>query len=469
MTTVEDISGGSADAIRVHKAPVLDQQIEVNAIRLRTLIRLRWFAMLGQAAAVAVAVLVFDLILPLELVLVTIGASLTTTLLGMFVYSADRRLSEEEAMFGLGFDICQLALLLGLTGGLNNPFALLLLAPVTISASVLTLRSTILICGLAITLILALSFVYVPMRWADGTALLLPPLFRFGFELALLIGTVFLAVYARQVTSEMHAMQGALTATQLALEREQKLTDLGGVVAATAHELGTPLATIKLAAAELRDDLAEHAEWREDAELIAEQADRCRDILRSMGRAGKADMQMRVAPIAEVLREAAEPHMGRRARVEITAAAASGSTRERLEIWRKPEIVHGLRNLVQNAVDFAGSEVRVSARWTADRVEITIADDGPGFPESVLDRIGSPFLRRRRAAENARHRPDYEGMGLGLFIAKTLLERTGASLAFTNRPEGHGALVAVAWSRPEIEAGGQVQPKGLGENRLILP
>ena len=468
MATAEDISGGDAGAIRVHKRPVIGREDEIQAIRLRTLIRLRWFAMLGQALAVAVAVLLFDLILPLELVLVTIGASLTTTLLGMFVYSADRRLTEVEAMFGLGFDICQLAVLLGLTGGLNNPFALLLLAPVTISASVLSLRSTILLCGLAIALILTLGAVYVPMRWADGTAMLLPPLFRFGFELALLIGTVFLAVYARQVTSEMHAMRGALTATQLALEREQKLTDLGGVVAATAHELGTPLATIKLAASELRDELGDHASWRADAELIAEQADRCRDILRSMGRAGKMDLQMRVAPIEAVLREAAEPHLDRRANVAISAGAASGSTRERLEIWRKPEIVHGLRNLIQNAVDFARADVTVAARWTVDRVEITITDDGPGFPESVLDRIGSPFLRRR-TAEAARHRPDYEGMGLGLFIAKTLLERTGASLTFTNRPEGHGALVTVGWARSAIEAGAPLQGRGLGENRLILP
>ena len=468
MATAEDISGGDAGAIRVHKRPVIGREDEIQAIRLRTLIRLRWFAMLGQAMAVAVAVLLFDLLLPLELVLVTIGASLTTTLLGMFVYSADRRLTEVEAMFGLGFDICQLAVLLGLTGGLNNPFALLLLAPVTISASVLSLRSTILLCGLAIALILTLGAVYVPMRWADGTALLLPPLFRFGFELALLIGTVFLAVYARQVTSEMHAMRGALTATQLALEREQKLTDLGGVVAATAHELGTPLATIKLAASELRDELGDHASWRADAELIAEQADRCRDILRSMGRAGKMDLQMRVAPIEAVLREAAEPHLDRRANVAISAGAASGSTRERLEIWRKPEIVHGLRNLIQNAVDFARADVTVAARWTVDRVEITITDDGPGFPESVLDRIGSPFLRRR-TAEAARHRPDYEGMGLGLFIAKTLLERTGATLGFTNRPDVPGALVTVSWPRPAVEPGAEMKERGLGENRLILP
>ena len=306
------------------------------------------------------------------------------------------------------------------------------------------------------------------MRGADGTALLLPPLFRFGFEMALIIGTVFLAVYARQVVSEMHAMRDALTATQLALEREQKLTDLGGVIAAAAHELGTPLATIKLTAREMVDDLEGQDERREDAELIAQQADRCRDILRSMGRAGKADLQMRRAPVSEILREAAEPHLGRGPAVRIDAAPASGSNREPLEIWRKPEIVHGLRNLIQNAVDFAETEVRIKARWTRDRLVLTVTDDGPGFPPSVLERIGSPFLRRR-AGQAQRQRPGYEGMGLGLFIAKTLLERTGATIGFTNRQDAHGAQVTVDWPRDAIEPDREARGAGLGENRLILP
>ena len=472
MTTADDITGSGTTATdgpseTDRQETDRQEEAEANTIRLRTLIRLRWSAVAGQSAAVAVAMLVFGLQLPLQFVLVTIFASFTTTLMMVLVYPPNRRLSEEEAMFGLGFDICQLALLLALTGGLNNPFALLLLAPVAISASVLGPRATALVCGLAVVLILAIGVLFVPMRWPDGTALLLPPLFRFGFELALVIGAVFVAVYARLVTSEIATMRQALTATQLALVREQKMTDLGGVIAAAAHELGTPLATIKLAAAELRDELADNPEAQEDAALIVAQADRCRDILRSMGRAGKHDMQMRRAPIAEVLREAAEPHLGRGREVRIEAAPETGGTRDPLEIWRKPEIVHGLRNLIQNAVDFAAEEVVLNASWTADRVQITISDDGPGFPDSIVERIGAPFIRRRRQAENERARPDYEGMGLGLFIAKTLLERTGATLAFANRRNGTGALVTLSWPRDEVEP-----PRGsrrLGENRLILP
>ena len=253
----------------------------------------------------------------------------------------------------------------------------------------------------------------------------------------------------------------------MALAREQKLTDLGGVVAAAAHELGTPLATIKLVSSELAAEL--EGEHRDDAILIRDQADRCRDILRSMGRVGNEDLHVRTAPLEAVLREAAEPHAGRGR--EIVYRVPEG--RRQPTILRRPEIVHGLRNLIQNAVDFAATRVRIDADWDDDRITVRIADDGPGFPASVIDRLGDPFVRRRRIEDDRDARPAYEGMGLGLFIAKTLLERTGAEVSFVNARDaawsdepGLGAIVLVAWPRQLITPDTAAR-EPLGRNRPL--
>jgi len=426
-----------------------------SSVRLRTLIFLRWMAILGQIATIAVADRYFDLILPLGLCFLVIGVSVIANLLATFVYPESTRLSERAALLTLLFDTTQLAALIFLTGGLTNPFALLILVPVTISASVLRLRTTLGLGLFAVGYVTGAALYSLPILLADGTAFVIPPLFRFGFWLSIVVGIVFLGVYARRVATEMRAMADALLATQMALAREQKLTDLGGVVAAAAHELGTPLATIKLVSTELVEDLAGMPEALADVQLIREQADRCRDILRGMGRAGKDDLQLRQAPLEAILREAAEPHAARGKNLVFTVTPAAGATVRQPVILRRPEIVHGLRNLVQNAVDFAKTTVWIEADWSDDIITLRIIDDGDGFPSQVLGRIGDPFVRARRTAQDLHSRPDYEGMGLGLFIAKTLLERSGAELTFANstdpflspeeRPERCGAVVQAVW------------------------
>lgn len=453
-----------------------DQQ-RSNWVRLRTLVTLRWFAAAGQAAAIIVAVQVYGLQIEVGYAATVIGASILANLFSSFVYPENKRLSEREASLWLVFDIVQLSLLLFLTGGLNNPFAMLVLAPVTIAATVLHLSSTVFLGLTAIVLISLLSQYSLPIVSATGAILALPVLFQFGFWVALTIGVIFLAIYARQVTTEMHAMGEALLATQLALAREQKLTDLGGVVAAAAHELGTPLATIKLVSSELMEELENHPELLEDAALIRQQADRCRDILHSMGRAGKDDLHLRHAPLETVVREAAEPHTHRGKQVLFHIGPINDADLTQPTIPRRPEIIHGLRNLIQNAVDFSQSLVEVDISWSKDDISVRISDDGQGFPQSVIGRIGDPYVRRRRLTEDRGRRPGYEGMGLGLFIAKTLLERSGAKLTFANsRRHGHagwagqatgGAIVHVSWARsalPEIDTS---PGRALGQNQPI--
>lgn len=437
-------------------------------VRLRTLSLIRWTAIAGQIAAIFAAILLYDIDLDLGLCSVAVGAAVLINLVTIFVFPESTRLTETGTMLMLLFDIAQIAFLLFVTGGLNNPFALLILGPTTIAASALQTRSTVILGLVSIGLVTALAFLNLPLRTLSGTVISVPPIFAFGYWLAIVIGIVFLGLYARRVASEIHSMADALLATQMALDREQKLTDLGGVVAAAAHELGTPLATIKLVSAELADDLADRPLLREDVDLIRSQADRCAEILRSMGRAGKDDLLVRTAPLTEVVREAAEPH-AHRGKSLIVESDGNGRVPT---VVRRPEIIHGLRNLVQNAVDFAASAVWIDIEWSETRILIRIADNGAGYPAHLIGRIGDPFVRNRRLTATDAQRPEYEGMGLGLFIAKTLLERMGAQLSFLNgadpflteeeRPERCGAIVEVEWPRAAIEA---PEVGALGENR----
>ncbi|MCB1396723.1 MAG: ActS/PrrB/RegB family redox-sensitive histidine kinase [Rhodobacter sp.] len=445
---------------------LMNRDVQGHWVRLETLTRVRWLAASGQLAALLIARYAYELHFSLALCLAVVGVSAMTNLLSALIFPRTKRLSETEALLTLVFDTAQLSLLLFLTGGLNNPFSVMLIAPVTIAATALQLRSTLILGGLAIFLATLLELSFEPLRLRDGTPLDLPGLFRFGFWLALVMGIAFIGLYSRSVASEKHALAEALLAMRMALAREQKLTDIGGVVAAAAHELGTPLATIKLVSAELIDAL-DDPDLAEDARLIREQADRCRAILHSMGQAARDDLHLRNAPLEAIVTEAAAPHTQRGKQITFDALAGPDSG-PMPEIHRRPEIIHGLRNLIQNAVDFAAGQVWVEIDWTDRTITLRVIDDGPGYPAHLLGRIGEPYLRDRRP-EN--RRPEYEGMGLGLFIAKTLLERTGATVRFANctgarLPQGFtgtrcGAMAEIVWMRAAVEADPR---RALGQN-----
>lgn len=432
-------------------------------IRLRTLVLLRWWAILGQIAALVIARRLYDLQLEVGLCFLVVGLSVILNLVMLTIYPRNKRLSEGEIFIFMLYDMLQLGSLLYLTGGLNNPFSILIVVPIAVSASALSTRATVVLGLTAILLVTLLTQYNLPLHTEIGEVLRIPDVFLYGNWLAIVIGVVFLGVYARWIISEMRAMSDALQATQMALAREQKLTDLGGVVAAAAHELGTPLATIKLASSELADEL-NNEDQRADALLICEQADRCRDILRSMGRAGKDDLHLRSAPITALIEEAAEPHLDRGKQVHFDPSDKAQPT-----VLRRPEIIHGLRNLIQNAVDYAAEDVRIECLCSKAAISVRIVDDGPGYPPNLLGRIGDPLMRRKPQVVDPT-RPEYEGMGLGLFIAKTLLERTGADLSFANGPEKNtGAVVEVTWPRSAIEVNNETIAQGLGENMLNRP
>lgn len=445
-------------------------EAETRQVRLNTLIMLRWTAVAGQIVALLAATLWFGIDAPLMACAVLIAAPVLANILLMALYPAQRGLTGGETFAMLSFDLLQLCVLLAITGGVNNPFAMLVLAPVVIGAAALSGRLALILGGTAVVLISAAAWVGDPLPHYDGSHTAVPPLFAFGHWLAIVISVGFVGLYTRRVATELHSTAQALFATQLALAREQRLCDLGGVVAAYAHELGTPLATIKLTGAELADDLAEALPARSDlagdAALIRDQAARCTRILQEMGRIGKDDLHLRDAPLEALLHEAAEPHQARGIDLRLDLGAAGHRA-----VPRQPELIHGLRNLIQNAVDFAQSTVWVEAGLTASPPELwlRIADDGPGYPPQLLPRIGAPFISQRQPASP---REGYDGMGLGLFIAKTLLERTGARLRFLNGPpedargdrEKTGAMVELRWSLDKIES--RTPTDGLGANPL---
>jgi two-component system sensor histidine kinase RegB len=440
-----------------------------NWVRLRTIIMLRWAAIIGQLIAITVAQRMYSLQLELGLCYLVVGSSIVGNLIAIFVFPESKRLSEGENLLMVVFDLLQLSFLLFLTGGLHNPFSLLILGPVTVSAAVMSLRSTVFLGVLALVIVTFLALYHLPLRTEQGFILQIPRLFVFGNWVAIIIALVFLSAYSWKTSNEMHSMAAALQATYLALSREQKLTDIGGVVAAAAHELGTPLATIKLASSELLDELTDRPDLAEDAALIREQADRCREILHSMGRAGKDDLHLRKAPLSAVLEEAAEPHLDRGKQIIFEHPFQFGEIGTQPEILRRPEIIHGMRNLVQNAVDFANETVWVETKWSDDKISVRIVDDGAGFPTHLIGRIGDPFMRRRRSEKEKSTRPEYEGMGLGLFIAKTLLERSGAELNFANGTSQKnetkcGAIVEVVWPREKIDAAFSGVAQVTGEN-----
>ncbi len=423
----------------------LSETPQIEPIRIRTLALLRWFAIGGQVATTIVALAMgIDFALAPVLALIVASAGMN---LWLFLQPPSRT-SARRAVMQLSFDLAQISALMALTGGLTNPFALLVLAPVTIAATSLNLRQTVAL-GLATMALITLAGIFaLPLRDANGAVLQMAPTLALGHWAALMIGVMFFAGYAHRVTRELSLTSSALFATQMALAREQRLQHLGGVVAAAAHELGTPLATIKLIAAEMEDELSDRPDLADDLSSLRASVERCGAILKSMGRAGKDDLLLRVAPLQVVLEDAAEPHAGRGIHLQIMA--------EDIDIQRDPAVIHALRNLIQNAVDFAHSRVMIEAAADDTHLHVLIRDDGPGFPAALLARIGDPYPTNRRSSES---RKGYEGMGLGLFIAKTLLERSGAALAFGNGDPG--AMVEVSWPLARIRADGRA---ALGEN-----
>lgn len=412
-------------------------------LRLDTLIRLRWLAIAGQTAAVVGVFFGLGVELPLAFCLIAILASAVLNVMLRLVYPVTERLDTRRAAMLLGFDIFQLAILLALTGGLENPFAMLFLAPVLISATSLPPLPTTLLGILAFVCVSLLAVFHLPLPW-PGDTFHVPTLYVAGVWAAICLALGFIGIYAWRVADEGRQLSDALSATELVLAREQHMSALDGLAAAAAHELGTPLATIRLVARELEKAMPE-GPHRDDVHLLREQVDRCREILQKLTSLHEEDAPHTEMTIRHLIEDVVAPHREFGVAIEIDAPAHQKSEPV---ARRNPGVLYGLGNLVENAVDFAAQKVHITARWDENTIDVTITDDGPGFPPDVLARLGDPYLTTRgvgRAAPDA----DRPGLGLGVFIAKTLLERSGAKVGFENGETG--AIVRVLWPRSAFE------------------
>ncbi len=416
-------------------------------VRLDTLVRWRWLAIIGQTTAVLVVEYGLDFELPTYACLAVIALSAWLNIALRLRFHLTQRLEPDRAAWLLAFDIAELAVLLFLTGGLQNPFAFLFLGPVLLSSTALPPRFTLMLGGFAVACATVLVFAHYPLPWDSDDPLQLPPIYMMGVWLSILLAIGFIGVYAWQITEESRQLSDALAATELVLAHEQHLSQLDGLAAAAAHELGTPLSTISVIAKELENAIPADAPHGDDVRLLREQAARCRDILAKITELSSGEPFDRT-PLTALIEEVVAPH--RNFGIAIEVAMPGDRDAEPLGA-RNPAILYGLGNIVENAVDFAHERVDVAAQWNDEAIDLTITDDGPGFAPEVLDRIGEPYVTTRRRTPNATDE-EPTGLGLGFFIAKTLLERSGATLSFANRAlPARGAVIKLRWRRADFE------------------
>lgn len=455
--------------------PSIDPNFSDRHIKLDTLVRLRWLAIFGQASAILFVWLGLGYEFDGFSCLALVGLSAWLNLYLQLHFNSNFRLKSLSATLLLAYDSFQLAGLLYLTGGLQNPFALLLLVPAVVSATTQIARYTAFLALLIAVLATSLIWFYQPLPWANATPPDLPLLYVLGIWVAIVLTMLFLSIYTFRLAQERHLLANALSATELILANEQHLSSLDGLATAAAHELGTPLATITLVAKELEQGLFDDDPIKEDIELLRNQSERCREILGKLrSLSSDEDSTFTKMRLKALIAEIAAPYEDYG--IEIAKNFPQDITNQPV-LWRNPGILYGLSNLIENAVDFARDRVDITAKWTDTHLSLRIMDDGPGFSEAILHRLGDPYVTTRSLKENSNAQEGGNGaprigrgggLGLGFFIAKTLLERSGARVRISNRKDSpdakpepknqknarkiSGAVIDIHWQRSQLEA-----------------
>lgn len=427
-------------------------------LRLRTIVRLRWFAVAGQLAAVFFVYFWLEFSFPILFTLMAIALSAVINVVVHNLFKNIKMVTNQLGTWMLAYDIVQLALLLYLTGGILNPFASLLVAPIAISAASLRTRSTVTLSILALLAASLISFDYMPLPWYTAGGLVFPDAYRLGNWVSIICAMAFIGFFSWRISNESRVMSAALAATEATLAREQKLSAIDGLAAAAAHGLGTPLSTIFLVAKELERELPQESPMREDISLIRSQAVRCREILQSLSDVGShGDFWVETSTVEDILEEVAQPlkALDENISVKVGPKAETMPPYDKEPvIYRNPGIIYALGNIVENAVEFSKSHTELNAEWDDHTIRLEISDDGPGFSSELLKKLGEPFVSTRTTLPAQGDEEEAFGMGLGFFISKTLLERSGAEMKFGNRrAPGKGAYVILEWPRKKIDIG----------------
>jgi len=403
----------------------------------KTLVILRWIAIVGQLIAINLVYNYLDLQFSIIESHIIIFLGLLTNLFLQFKVSSNQLKDTYSSLF-LIYDLIQLSLLLYLTGGISNPFSLLLIFPTIVSSTFLSMGTTIILGIITTGSLFTLTKFYMPLPGISEFSFDFPSYYLIGTLISMIIGLVFLSYFGIRFTGETKKRSEALNKLQQVIAKEYELESLGGQAAAAAHSLGTPLATITVVAKELRKEIGEDSKHSKDLDLLISQTKRCGEILKKISQKQIIEDKFISAIkledlLVEILRSFMETS-------EKKIELKSDNDKNKVNITRSPEIIYGLRNFIGNAVKFSDKKVEIELKSDVKNIIIIINDDGPGFPEDIIKVLGEPYIRSKSKEINNK-----SGLGLGTFLGKTLLERQGAKLNFFNTAEKKGASVEISW------------------------
>ncbi len=404
----------------------------------KTLVILRWIAIFGQLIAVNIVYNYLELSFPIEICHIVIFAGLVTNLFLQFRIKSNQLKDIYSSLF-LIYDLVQLSVLLYLTGGISNPFSLLLIVPAIVSSTFLSMGTTIILGGITILSLLILTKIHLPLPGSAEYILSFPTFYIFGILISIIVGLIFLSYFGIRFAGETKKRSEALNKLQQVIAKEYELESLGGQAAAAAHSLGTPLATITVVAKELRKEINKESKHSKDLDLLISQTKRCGDILKQISKKEIVeDKFMKAVNFEDLLEEILRSFMETS---DKEIKLKSDNDKNKIDIKRSPEIIYGLRNFIGNAVKFSQNKVEVEVISNNKDIRIKINDDGPGFPDDIIGVVGEPYIRSKSKKIN-----DKSGLGLGTFLGKTLLERQGAKLIFNKNDKYKGAQVEILWS-----------------------
>ena len=403
-----------------------------------TLTILRYIAIIGQFIAINVVFFYLNLKFPIKASLIVVFIGLLTNLYLQFKVKANQ-LKDTYASLFLLYDLFQLAILLYLTGGIFNPFSILLIIPAIVSSTFLSMGTTIILGFITSLILFTLTHYYLPLPGLLVENFDVPSFYKFGILISILIGLIFLSYFGIRFAGETKKRSEALNKLQEVIAKEYELESLGGQAAAAAHSLGTPLATIAVVAKELKKEIGDNKDVSKDIDLLISQTKRCSEILKQISKKQiEEDIFLSSIKLEDLLEEIIDSFKETSSKkIELV----SNDDNNKINIERTPEIIYGLRNFIGNAVKFSKSRVKINLMSDLEKIEIKINDDGPGIPDDIIKKIGEPYIKSKSAELNSN-----SGLGLGTFLGKTLLEKQGAKLLFRRNNDLGGALVIISWN-----------------------
>ena len=410
----------------------------------KTLVILRWIALVGQYLTINIDNFVFKFELPFFYCSLVIFIGVITNFYLQFVFKKNQ-LNNFTSTFVLFYDLLQLSLLLYLTGGITNPFSILLIVPAIVASTFLNLKSTINLSITTIVILIVLTIYNLPLPHYGELHFHVPDTYLYALPIAVAITLIFLTYFGIRFGVESRKRTEALNKLELILAKEHELESIGLQAAAAAHSLGTPLSTITVIARELEKEIGKNPKYAKDIDLLLSQTKRCSEILRNLSKDQlKEDDFLSNIKIEELLNEIV------RSFTEISEKKLSLIVEKNTfnpKIDRTLEITYGLRNFIGNAVKYGNSLVDISLESNNKITEVKVCDDGPGFSEDILDVLGEPYIRSKNKIISLK-----SGLGLGTFIGKTLLERMKANVKFDKCPKTNGAMVIIKWQTKDLLA-----------------